>query len=217
MTTEYFVRHEGSQETGSGQVLEIGVELITGEKDFVKHFGEPTSLEKDLLTIGAAVFAADRGALRAECENFRRFISVSIPVVNFAHLHPLLPRINRVLRKLSDDRWSVTLRMVSGIAESSKTWPSSGSTTLLFSGGLDSLAAAVEFGKSKSVLNLVSHRTKNPMTDGAQRKLFQLLAENEFNVTHRQFFVSSASSHHFDHDVEGSQRTRSFLFSFLAR
>src|SRR4029079_15734614 len=114
MTTEYFVRPKGADETGAGQILEIGDELTTGENDFLKLFAEPTSLEADLLRIGSAVFAADRATLRSECENFQRSIALSIPVVNFALLHPLIPRINRVLRKLSDDRWSVTLRTSHG-------------------------------------------------------------------------------------------------------
>jgi len=108
--TEYLVRAKGSEiDVADGRVFEIGRSLITGEKDFRKEFGAITSLEMDLLTIGGAVFAADRATERGEGEDYQRAIAVEVPVANFARLHPLISDINRLLRKLSDDWWSLTL------------------------------------------------------------------------------------------------------------
>ena len=83
--------------------------------------------------------------------------------------------------------------------------------TLLFSGGLDSLAAAVEFGK-KTQLHLVSHITRNQQTRSTQQELVSMLSQSGLTIPHDQFFVSSLDAQNFDHDVESTQRTRSFLF-----
>lgn len=214
--TDYLVRAKGSEiDEADGRVFEIGRSLITGEKDFRKEFGAITSLEMDLLTIGSAVFAADRATERGEGEDYQRAIAVEVPVANFARLHPLISDINRLLRKLSDDWWSLTLLPNTDKAELLQAWPSTPDVTLLFSGGLDSLSAAVEFGQGPRRLNLISHRTKNPITDGAQRALVKLLEADSFSIRHKQFFVSSADSSLINHDAEGSQRTRSFLFLIL--
>src|SRR5205085_2048914 len=83
---------------------------------------------------------------------------------------------------------------------------------LLFSGGLDSLAAAVEFGNSAVPLQLVSHVTHNTATRTTQTKLAAMLKKPRFNVHHNRFFVSSRNGDPgtVPHDSETSQRTRSF-------
>ena len=43
----------------------------------------------------------------------------------------------------------------------------------------------------------------------------KLLEADSFSIRHKQFFVSSADSSLINHDAEGSQRTRSFLFLIL--
>ena len=60
------------------KALEVGKTLTTGENSFREGFGEPTSLERDLLRIGAAIFAADRAAARGEREDFARTIEPAI-------------------------------------------------------------------------------------------------------------------------------------------
>ena len=63
-----------------------------------------------------------------------------------------MPKVQEILRLLSNDIWTINLHQQSGECET----PSSGSPgpgkVLLFSGGLDSLAAAVEYLKRKSAL-----------------------------------------------------------------
>jgi 7-cyano-7-deazaguanine synthase in queuosine biosynthesis len=88
---------------------------------------------------------------------------------------------------------------------------------LLFSGGLDSLAAAVEFGSGPTPLELVSHVTRNTATKSTQTRLAALLKKHHFEVRHNQFFVSSRDGPPgtVPHDSESSQRTRSFLFMTL--
>jgi 7-cyano-7-deazaguanine synthase in queuosine biosynthesis len=177
-----------------------------------------SSLESDLLLIGASVFAADRASVRQPREDYGRRIDLSIPVVNIARLLPLIPPIELVLRSLSNDGWRLGFRESRGDLEAERDVPNSQGRTLLFSGGLDSLAAAIEFSRDRQQLQLVSHVTRNQVTDRGQQELVRLLRDAGTILPHFQFFVSSSSSNGpqgIDHDVESSQRTRSFLFLIL--
>lgn len=214
--SDFYVRLGGLPETAAAHLLEPEANLFTGEPAFKKAFGDITPLESDLLRIGAAIFAADRGTERGTAENIQRTISLSIPVAHFNQLHSLTALLERVLRKLSDDRWKIAFRPAVSPLET-KSFSQVGGSTLLFSGGLDSLAAAVEFGKQMSPLDLVSHTTKNSVTSSSQKKLVAELKAHGYKLVHRQFFVSSDDSPPggFDHDIENSQRTRSFVFLIL--
>jgi 7-cyano-7-deazaguanine synthase in queuosine biosynthesis len=212
----FFIRRSGTEDGGCDHVLEADANLFTGERDFETAFGPLTSLESDLLLIGSSVLAADRASERGEREDHARGIRLKIPVVNAGRLNNLAGDIENILRTLSNDGWRIELRQVSGSPESPASAGSNG-RTLLFSGGMDSLAAAIEFGQLAQPLQLVSHKTRNQRTDRGQRDLVSLLAAKGLNLPHHQFFVSSRNGApgQFQHDVENSQRTRSFLFLIL--
>jgi hypothetical protein len=207
---------------GSGEVppsgfdvrLALGEHIYTGSSDFQQKFGSPTTLESDWLNLAAAVFAVDRGLQRGAREDISRRIELSIPIVNVTQIQPLLPEIERVLRSLSNDSWRLIVRQQNGVPESTFSAQSSGAKTLLFSGGLDSLAAAFEFG-GNSNLHLVSHITRNQQTRSTQHELVTILSQSGLTLPHDQFFVSSRDADNFDHDIESTQRTRSFLFMVL--
>lgn len=211
----FFVRR-GNQGSGGNAVLEADKNLLTGEKPFRKQFGSTTSLEGDLLLLASSIFAADRATPRGEREDYSRALELSVPIVNMARLQPLARQVERILRKLSNDAWRVELRQENGKQEKPLAITPKDGKTLLFSGGLDSLAAAIDFGASSdSELRLVSHITHNPQTTGAQKALVGLLARKGIVVPHSQFLVSSraaAPAPDLQHDIESSQRTRSFLF-----
>lgn len=213
----FFVRRDGLADGGCDFVLEPGSNLFTGEADFEGYFGPPSSLESDLLLIGSSVLAADRATERGEREDHARRIRLDIPVVNIGRLLPLCRDIENILRILSNDGWRVNLRQGQGEPESQGSTFDSEGRTLLFSGGLDSLAAAVEFGGLKN-LQLVSHKTRNQHTDRGQIELVAQLKNAGMNLPHLQFFVSSrdGAPGGLGHDIENSQRTRSFLFLILA-
>jgi len=197
-------------------VLQPGVDLFTGLEDFVEHFGEATSLEQDLLLIGAAVFAADRAVLRGEREEFDRRFELSIPVANVVRLGRVREDLERVLRFLSRDDWRLDLRQRAGATERERPVELGGGTTLLLSGGLDSLAAAIELGEGNQPVHLVSHTTRNRVTGEAQRQLVGLLEGAGYQVRHWPMFVSSRDGRRNpEHDQENSQRTRSFVFLML--
>ena len=215
----YFVRQGDNGNGNCDRVLEVGKNLFTGEDSFKEVFGPLTSLEADLLLISASVFAADRATARGKREDITREIELQIPVVNSGRLEPLTKQIEKILRILSHDTWIIKLRQVSGNPEKDVQYDEEGGRTLLFSGGLDSLAAAIEFGKQEKTLQLVSDITHNRTTNQAQIKLAACLKDHGLDLPHHQFFVSSSSRqvgpNHFKHAAEDSQRTRSFLFLVL--
>ncbi len=215
--SRFCIRRRGESYSSPGYVLETELNLFIGEKEFKKNFKSISSLEGDLLLLGAAVLAADRGTERGLNENVSRNIVVDIPVVNIGRLLPAIKSVEAILRHLSNDGWEIKLRAAGGVLEEKFELPTKCGRTLLFSGGLDSLAAAVEFGQTKDILGLVSHKTRNSVTDSAQQDLAALLKGSGYNIDHQQYFVSSRDGgpNTFIHDVENSQRTRSFVFLVL--
>lgn len=216
-TVRYLVRRDDNEPSRGAYVLDAGGNLKTGEPDIVRCFGDVSSLEADLLLLASSIFAADRATARGEREDFQRNIELRVPVANLARLMPLVPDIEEILRLLSQDGWTIILRQAPSQAEATPNPRPAAGTTLLFSGGLDSLAAAVEYGRDATALELVSHRTRNTATISTQNELAALLTDRGFNVTHRHFFVSSTAGGPSDleHDVENTQRTRSFVFLVL--
>ena len=213
-------QRRGQRDSSRGavhHVLEEGSNLQTGLRDFEDHFGEATSLERDLLVIAAAVLAADRASPRGEREEFARTFALRIGVANLERLVPLTTRLERVLRLLSQDSWTLTLAASADVPERDYDAPEQDGRSLLFSGGLDSLAAAVEFGTRPHSLQLVSHTTHNSATSRTQAQLADALVRAGYTLEHRQFFVSSRSGgpSELEHAVENTQRTRSFLFLVL--
>jgi hypothetical protein len=82
---------------------------------------------------------------------------------------------------------------------------------LMFSGGLDSLAGAVETARGGTNVVLVSHRPVSTL-DSRQRKLFaELRKEFPKNVIHIPVWINKAEKF----GREPTQRTRSFLYSAL--
>jgi len=164
----------------------------------------------------SSIFAVDRGAARGEREEYARFLTLSVPVVNIGTLQPLIPIIESALRNLSNDLWTIKLYQANGTVTKPEKKASADGSVLLFSGGLDSLAAAIEFSDGVHDLALVSHVTKNRQTITAQRSLFDSLSSKGRKLSHYSYFVSSKNVGTFQHDIESSQRTRSFLFLTLA-
>lgn len=217
MTNRVYVTSRGSRRVPKGAlVLAEGETLLTGVTDFSQTFEQaPSTLEADILRLAAAVFAADRACGRGDREDIGRRIELSVPITNVGVLQPLVGDLERVLRFLSNDGWTIELRQQRGALERAQRWPKAAGNTLLFSGGLDSLAAAVEFGDATHNLQLVSHRTLNTVTSNTQRALADAVAGKRVISSHRVFLVSSRSSPALVHDEENSQRTRSFVFLVL--
>jgi 7-cyano-7-deazaguanine synthase in queuosine biosynthesis len=202
--------------SNTSQVLVERKNLFDGSDDLEKTFGPLTSMELDLLRLASGVFATDRASARGERENLTRSISLTIPVENLQFFVERSSSIEMLLHDLSQDVWhlSFVAREDSRADADDIAFPDANGTTLLFSGGLDSLAAAVEFSADPGSLLLVSHTTRNPVNNRAQKDLVALLQTHGRVFGHVQVFVSSRDTEEaqFVHDVEPSQRTRSLVF-----
>lgn len=184
----------------------------------------------DLLEIASYVYAADCATSRGKewtdddsTEPWGRELAFVIPVREPAFWNS--PEITRliieVLNFLSNDKYSFSFvpleqdrsdQQYLGFGEL-EDWPFyAPERVLMFSGGLDSLAGAVETARGGGRLVLVSHRPVSTL-DSRQKKLFRELRE-EFRdqIIHIPVWINKAERLG---RREPSQRTRSFLYSAL--
>jgi 7-cyano-7-deazaguanine synthase in queuosine biosynthesis len=216
--TKVYVRRGGSRTGGCSVILQPAANLQAGQNKFKALFGGLTTLEADLLLIASTIFAVDRCITRGEREDLVRTIQVSLPVANIGRFQPKLPLLEELLRTLSYDNWHIDLRHEGGKPEEDFNPKPASGNTLLFSGGLDSLAAAIEFGAAGEPLQLVSHTTRSQRMSVVQDELVSDLRTIGIRSPHRKFQVSAVSkwpAAHLSFDAESSQRTRSFLFLTL--
>lgn len=198
-----------------------GVNLTTGIEELARELGQPlTSLEADLLTLTSAVYAADLAFVRQPLENVCRLIEMTVPVVNHAAFEGIRANLEYALHVLTRDAWSLTFTHRGGEPEQHQGWPVAGGTTLLFSGGLDSLAAAVELLDAGVPLTLVSHYTRNPTTSRSQTDLAGYL-EGIYGIpgpirVRVGAHAAPGASFPSAQEREPSQRSRSIVFVAIA-
>lgn len=201
-----------------------GINLYTGKKEFTAEFREPTTLEEDLLVLGSAIFASDLAIKRGQQHSITRNISLTIPVTNLAVFKNVKDDLEYALHVLSHDAWVLNFVSRDGQPESTENWErQSQGKVLLFSGGLDSFAAAVSLLEKGENITLVSHVTANRVVSGTQEYLFEYLRQsNPSKLSRSSFRVTGISkpSRGFifpsDKNREDTQRTRSFMFLSLA-
>jgi 7-cyano-7-deazaguanine synthase in queuosine biosynthesis len=204
--------------------LRPGVNLVTGEKEFKSRFGTPTSLEADVLTAASAIYAADLAFRRGERSNFQRQINLTIPVINRPAFQNVAEELRTALWRVSNDAWTLNFVQREGTPETARMWLRGGEgKVLLFSGGLDSMAAAVFYGEAGEQVHLASHVTANPVIRNAQQGAFTYLHDRFADqFVYRPFRVSctdrTKDGFPFpkDSNRESTQRTRSVLFLALA-
>ena len=150
--------------------------LVTGIPELRKSQGALSTLEEDLLTLAAAVFAIDLVSLDAKGSTSLRS--------KFEHPHCQHTATISIPRK-ARSIFCTFSAMTTGKLNSSKSrgtpepptsWPSRPGETLLFSGGLDSLAAAIDRLEAGTPLLLASHYTQNRSISRSQEQLFEYLA-----------------------------------------
>jgi len=191
--------------------------LVTGVPELTRQLGPLTSLETDLLTLAAAIFALDLAAVRGEREDIARDLYLTVPVVNHAAFIHHADDLANILYTLSCDNWTIEFARRPGVPENATAWPERAGKTLLFSGGLDSLAAAVEEIEAGTHLQLASHYTGNPITRACQKRLHTYLEGIAGGSVPRVSVKAGgrnrgALAFPDDKAREPTQRTRSFLF-----
>lgn len=182
----------------------------------------------DFLEIAAYTFTADCATDRGDkwtdgssTEPWRRDLAFVIPVRDVAFWNKVEVRnlIEELLDFLSNDRYSFTFvpllrdRVTQPYFQfgDQKEWPfHHPERVIMFSGGLDSLAGAVETASQGGRLVLVSHRPVSTM-DSRQQELFtQLQKKFPGRLIRIPVWVNKSKA-----AKESTQRTRSFLFCAL--
>jgi 7-cyano-7-deazaguanine synthase in queuosine biosynthesis len=199
-------------------------------EDLAKVFSQHLSPRLlDLLEIAAYVYTADCATDRGEdwtdnhsTEPWERDFRFVIPVrdLSFWERIEIQSLLSQFLQFLSDDKYSFKFCALDADRPSQtylefgtdEDWPFHGvDRVLMFSGGLDSLAGAIETASAGENLVLVTHR---PMAVLAKRvgDLFSKLRRKyPVKMIHIPVWVNKQKG--LDH--EDTQRTRSFLFSAL--
>jgi 7-cyano-7-deazaguanine synthase in queuosine biosynthesis len=196
-----------------------GANLRWGGAAFKERFGVLTSLEEDLLILSSGIYCCDLAFKRGERENITRNISLRIPVTNFQALERVHGDLEYILYVLSHDNWNIEFARRGGSPEGTANWSKQQGKTLLFSGGLDSLAAAAELLDQLGPANvqLASHVTGNQLTRGTQEKLVEYL-NSKYQPAVRRIVLRTGGHKHknfdfpSDQEREETQRTRSFMF-----
>ena len=184
----------------------------------------------DFLEIASYVFSADCATPRGtqwtdddSTEPWGRDLAFVIPVrqPDFWEAAKIKDLVGEVLGFLSNDTYSfrfVPLQRDRADQQpyfefgDLKNWPfHSPERVLMFSGGLDSLAGAVETAAAGTKSVLVSHRPVSTL-DSRQKKLFNELQKRfPGQLIHIPVWINKAESF----GREPTQRTRSFLYSAL--
>lgn len=194
------------------------------------HVAEVPPRILDLIDIAAYVFAADRITSRGGktgqgmSKYWRRNLKFQIAVRDLTHW--LKPELVLMLRDLlgfmSEDNFDFEFTARPHEPESEPYFrfdvdplaPGTASPVVLFSGGLDSLAGALdELGARQTRVTLVTHRSSDFMT-GHQNALVK---ELKHRFRNRILFVPITNTLTGGlAPKEGSQRTRTFFFSAIA-
>jgi len=183
----------------------------------------------DLLEIASYVFTGDCATNRGQqwtddqsTEAWDRDLSFVIPVrdLQFWQQSEVQDSLREILSFLSDDKYSFvflpikqdqTLQDYLNFGDLDD-WPFYGvDRVLMFSGGLDSLAGALETGRAGHRTVLVSYRSVTTL-DSRQRRIFQRLDRKyPGQMIHVPVWINKETKL----GRESTQRTRSFLYSAL--
>jgi hypothetical protein len=181
----------------------------------------------DFLEIAAYVFSADCITSRGDewqeesIEPWNRDFSFLIAVrdLEFWSNASIATQLKELLSFISGDKYTFTFVPLNSDARGlqeyiefgeAKKWPfHKPERVVMFSGGLDSLAGAVESARKENPLLLVSHRSASTL-DSRQQKLFGELDQIfPGKLIHLPVWVNKVG----ELRRESTQRTRSFLFT----
>lgn len=207
-------------EADGALLLVPGRNLTTGVKDFSAEHGSPTSLEEDLLLLASSVYASDVAVKRGQRLSISRDFRLTLPLVNHHLFERLRPEIELCLSLLSDDNWDLCFVPRAGEQNARPGHLGGVGKTLLFSGGLDSFAAAVDYLDNKENIHLVSHVTSSSAVRVPQEELHNYLVSKYGTLARTALRIVGKPNDEVpfpaDHEREPTQRTRSFLFLSIA-
>lgn len=197
--------------------------------DFVTGIYKLEDRYKDLMEIASFVFAADRKASRGndeivEAHSWSRSFEIHIGVrdLRFWMNEETNELLCKLLKFITGDHnyefhfYQAASELPYTLFDNDefKVKPENPLNVLLFSGGLDSLAGAIEtLAKTEKDVCLVSHQTGHPTAKKTQDVLYrELKDEYGDRLSHYKFECGLTK----DQSRDESQRTRSFLYTSIA-
>jgi 7-cyano-7-deazaguanine synthase in queuosine biosynthesis len=175
----------------------------------------PPSRAQDLLAIAMAVFAADLRIPRAMSEDrWQRDLTVHVPVFEVSVWEKAAPLLIPMLSFLTGDVWDFRFRErppSEAVSPRVATVDVAGvEDVALFSGGLDSLAGAIDLLESGKPVALVGHYGAGVTNSIQKTVLAALQAHYEALVVPFMFHVQPLKPN--EGEGEQSMRSRSLLF-----
>jgi 7-cyano-7-deazaguanine synthase in queuosine biosynthesis len=187
--------------------------------DFLKALA-PSAVALDLLRLAGAVFCADKILMREEADDFwTRDIEIRAPVSDVGLWEGVTDLLVQALTFLSGDRWRFEFVDDTARTSGAESMPSEHDAVALFSGGLDSLAGAIDLLASGRRVVLVGHHDSS-LTANKQGELFRALRERygADRVSLRELLLRPAAPSPIQRRPlpseggENTTRSRSFLF-----
>jgi 7-cyano-7-deazaguanine synthase in queuosine biosynthesis len=179
----------------------------------------PTPLAGDLFRLGGAVYCADKVARRERAADaWTRDLDLAVPVSARSRWQAARPALTEALAFLSGDRWRLRFR-TGGEHVRGETRVRAPDAVCLFSGGLDSLAGAIDLLEEGHDIVLVGH-FESGFIGGVQETLARELRRSyRDRVRLRQLRLGPAKPNRLqarplpsEKEREVTTRARSFLF-----
>jgi hypothetical protein len=191
---------------------------IQYDPEFLKGLA-PSTVGRDLFRLAGAVFCADKTIPRADTEDFwTRDISLMVPVSDPDLWGGVADLLRKALSFLSGDRWNLEFSLDENEIPEAGTLSTGTDAVTLFSGGLDSLAGAIDLLEAGRCLTLVGHHDGS-LTLSKQEELFRCLREHygDDRVSLRKLLLRPAprrisQARPLPGTEENTTRARSFLF-----
>lgn len=181
----------------------------------------PSETGFDAVIIGLMVYIADMkiSRIKQSQDSWTREITLSIPVYNdLWQMHEKV--LEQMLKFLTGDIWTLRFdKRKTEFAEKAKEDQRSGKYKIasLFSGGMDSLIAAINYMEQGQPTLLVSHAGESRVRSW-QTDLLKILDTNYPDIPHENAYLwtSLGDIELPEADEDKNQRSRSFLFIAIA-
>ena len=195
----------------------LALEVALPFRDLFNRFGSPTPTALETLVLAASCYAIDKTVARAgSADRWTRNLDVEFPVVDPPRWQSATPALQQALSFLSGDEWTMSFTTMTGRAfrpkrdrqSRSLVWLPEVDEVCLFSGGLDSLAGAIDLlASGKRVLLIGHHDTGGPQSQ--QSALYQGMRPKYLGkVELHQVWISQRPGKANDTTL----RSRSFIF-----
>jgi 7-cyano-7-deazaguanine synthase in queuosine biosynthesis len=222
--TSFLLRTDRSQQLPSLQGTHV-LDLFPRDRAATVHIAgslldtlDPSQAARDLLVLAAGVYAADKVTPRELTgDGFTREFELSVPVAEHARFSEAREGLERTLSFLTGDAWTLRFRRIVGAPRQQRMVAPETKSVALFSGGLDSLAGAIDLLSSEPLV-LVGHHESGP-TAHRQTELAEKLRAHygDSHVQLRQLLLGPARANKrqaapLPGAREETTRGRSFLF-----